>query len=430
MRAIHSRSRTATTLALVFALASFAFHYALERRLDRLEVFEQYNVVFQADPNDRISAMSHGWGSSGRNVAHPNLATFTSPFVRAIAMALTRSGVTDDEEAARRALGLLIVPIVSAVTTATVFALFLRLGLSLLLASLFTVLGAVSFSPLVFGSIPDHPALSALVIAAAYHLFLATERTRTVRWAAWFAVMFAAAGITITNLAIIAILMLGSMWAAGRNRPRATLQVAAMATGVAILTFASSFAINQVIRGESFEAGRSKSWATAFIHGADLPARAIRFPAAIANTIAPARISTGGPTMSFRPDDRYQFRFTFEEGPGRPTARNLPGAIAVLLAAAGVVVSLRRRPAWSAVGVASAAVLAFNWILHSAWGDEMFLYSQHWFVSLLLLLAIAVVAMKRRQAAVWFLALFVVAVAANSAGLVTTMLSLLQANPG
>jgi hypothetical protein len=32
-------------------------------------------------------------------------------------------------------------------------------------------------------------------------------------------------------------------------------------------------------------------------------------------------------------------------------------------------------------------IVAFNWLLHSFWGTEHFLYSQHWQLPLLLLLA-------------------------------------------
>jgi hypothetical protein len=418
-------------VAVVLALASFILHHGLERRLDHLQVFEQYNIVFQADPNERINAMSHGWGSSGRNFAHPNLAAFTSPFVRAIAAVATRAGLATDEEALRRSIGLLIVPLASAVSAVLLYALLLRLGSSIALASLFTVLGMVSFSPVVFGSIPDHFALSVPVITVAYHLFLSATRERVVRWRLWAITMFITAGITVTNMVIIAILMAGAMWAGGRGRVRSALQVASMVAGVALLTYAGSFAVHQVILGKSLDAHSSRRWATTFINDSDFLRRLVRFPAAMANTIAPARISTGGPTPSYRPADRYQFRFTFEDGPGWPTARNLPGLISLALVAAGVVVSVRRRVALSPVGVASAAVVAFNWLLHSAWGDETFLYSQHWFASMLVLMALAVASVKRPpRITTWIVGVFTVAVAANSLALVSTMLTILRSKSG
>jgi len=421
-----------TALAVAFALASFVLHYSLERRFDRLHVFDQYNVVFQADPNERIGAMSHGWGSAGRNIAHPNLANFTSPFVRAMAMVAVGVGIADGEEALRRSIGLVIVPFAAAVTAAALFALFLRLGLSLLFASLLTILGVVSFSSVVFASIPDHFALSVLIITAAYHLFLNTTRARAVRWWPWFVAMFVAAGITITNLMVVAILLLGSMWGSGRGRVRSAFQVVSVVAVVTLLTYASSFALNRVMNRSQLSVRKSTAWATTFISGDTFFAQAVGFPMAVANTIAPARISIGGPTPSYRPDDRYQFRFTFEDVPRQPTARSLLGLLALGIIAAGVVLSIQRRIAFGAIGIASAAIVAFNWILHGAWGDETFLYSQHWLVPILVLIALAVAAVARRYPRVtaWGVGVFVVAVTLNSLVLLETMLTILRAHAG
>ncbi len=424
---VRPADRVVVLLAAAFALLSFVLHYGLERRFDRLHLFDQYNVLFQADPNERLEAMSNGWGSSGRNIAHPNLANFTGPVVRGIAFVAPAS-IAHDEEAQRRSIGLLITPFAAAVTSAALFALFLRFGLSLRLASLLTLLGVVSFSPVIFGSIPDHFALSVSVIVAAYHLFLTEARECAVRWGAWFAAMFVAAGVTITNLAIIAILMLGSMWDQGRGRVRSMLQVAGLVVAVAVLTFASSLAFSHVIRASSLDARQSTKWARAFINR-DVAVRLARFPVALANTIAPAEIRIGGPTESYRPDDRYQFRFTFEGAPGRPTARSLPGLIALAAMAVGAGVSVRRRGTLASLGLASTAIVGFNWVLHGAWGDEPFLYSQHWFVSVLALMAIAVAAARSRpRLATGLVAIFVLVVAVNSARLLGAMLAILRLN--
>jgi hypothetical protein len=272
--------------------------------------------------------------------------------------------------------------------------------------------------------------LSVPVIAAAYHLLLGTTGERA-RWAPWFVAMFVAAGITVTNLAIVAILLLGSMWDSGRGRFRSALQVSALAVGVTLLTYASSYLLNHVVLGKEISARKSTAWATTFIHEDDFIERFVRFPMAIANTIAPARVATGDPTSSYRPGDRYQFRFTFEEKAGPPTVRNLLGLAALALVAAGAVVSARRRVSFRSVGLVSAAVVGFNWVLHSAWGDETFLYSQHWFVSMLVLMALAVARLEhRRRVATWVVGALVAAVAVNSLGLVSTMLTLLRSHSG
>ncbi len=56
----------------------------------------------------------------------------------------------------------------------------------------------------------------------------------------------------------------------------------------------------------------------------------------------------------------------------------------------------RLEPASRSLARASLTVIAFNWVLHGFWGGEQFLYSQHWHMSLLVLLAVTVWALEAR----------------------------------
>lgn len=418
---------TTAILSIAFALLSFALHYGLERKLDSLNVFEQYNVMFQADPNERIGAMSHGWGRSGRNIAHPNLSNFTSPFVRAMAVVATRTGIADDAESFRRSIGMLIVPLTAAVTSSVMWGLFLRLGLSLFLSSMFTTLALMSFSPLIFGSIPDHFAMSALVITMAFHLFLATTTDNNPRWRMWSILLFLAAGVTITNVAIIAILMLGAFWSIGSERIKSALHVVGVVSAVLVVTLVSSAGMNKILRGKQLDTQKTSEWATHFIDRSNIVKKTLRFPVAIANTIAPARITTGPPTASFRPDDRYQFLFTLETRSAQPDARNIPGVIAVMLVAGGILLAFRRRTKHRALALAATAILLFNWILHAVWGDEMFLYSQHWTAAVLVLMVVAVMEEKTRNRSQWLVGILAIAVTLNNIALLRSLLDVLMA---
>jgi hypothetical protein len=80
--------------------------------------------------------------------------------------------------------------------------------------------------------------------------------------------------------------------------------------------------------------------------------------------------------------------------PRVPALRATPtGWCVLVLLAVGAALSLRggREPgALRTAGRASLAVLAFNFALHSVWGADPFLYSQHWHASAVVLLAVAV----------------------------------------
>lgn len=425
-------------IAIALAVVSFVLRYHIERRFDGLQVFDQYNVLFQADPNERIFAISHGWGSSGRNLAHPNFSNFMSPPIRVVALVATRLGVTDrDEEDVRRSLGLVVVPAVSGLMSAALFLLFLYLGCSLVTSIMLALLGMVSFSSLVFGSIPDHLTASALVITAGYFLLLESQRSNRIRKWPWAITAFIAAGITITNLVSVAILLLTAMWRARYAWRRSLTIVAAAGAATVLVTYGSAFVMNAALHGRQIESERSVNWVRNFV--SDNPAaQALQFPVAVANTFAPSGLSIGGPTASFQPDDRYQFRFTLDEMPP-VSARMILSVITLALVTAGVVLTLRSRDSSGdtlhryllPAGMASIGILTWNWLLHAAWGDELFLYSQHWFVAALVLIAIATqLVTQRYRFAPLFLGAYVILVALNSLSLIREMFAVIIARGG
>jgi CHASE2 domain-containing sensor protein len=70
----------------------------------------------------------------------------------------------------------------------------------------------------------------------------------------------------------------------------------------------------------------------------------------------------------------------------------------LLVALAWVAIKDRRvRPTLRTLARASFAVLLFNWVFHGFWGGEQFLYSQHWHISLLVLLGASVSAIEERK---------------------------------
>jgi hypothetical protein len=84
---------------------------------------------------------------------------------------------------------------------------------------------------------------------------------------------------------------------------------------------------------------------------------------------------------------RYAFMFTFED-PDRPWWKLRPrAAFLIAVLGAGVTRLLAGARSHRALAIGSLAIVAFNWILHSFWGDELFLYSPHWQLALLVMLS-------------------------------------------
>lgn len=53
------------------ALGVFAMNSTIALELDRLGVFDENDVLFQADPPCRLSSLAHGWCERGRGYVHP-----------------------------------------------------------------------------------------------------------------------------------------------------------------------------------------------------------------------------------------------------------------------------------------------------------------------------------------------------------------------
>ena len=101
-------------------------------------------------------------------------------------------------------------------------------------------------------------------------------------------------------------------------------------------------------------------------------------------------------------------------------------ALVVALAWAVVRTRLNGSPL-PALARASLVMIGFNWMLHGFWGGEQFLYSQHWHVPLLVLLAALVSAGERRwKHTAAALALCVAAVSVNNAVVLGRVIALLS----
>ncbi|UCE07115.1 MAG: hypothetical protein JSW07_03505, partial [bacterium] len=158
-------------VGLLIAVVGFLCHLNLELKFERLEVYNQYNVFFDADPNVVLYSFANLGDVPNkdpyyrRQLAHPNVVGFFSVPIRALVKVLSTIFPNKfDERYLQRQLAFLIVPISAALFYLVLHRLFLRLGFSLPLASLLTLLVFVSFSQVLFGSIPELFAISNLAI--------------------------------------------------------------------------------------------------------------------------------------------------------------------------------------------------------------------------------------------------------------------------
>jgi hypothetical protein len=385
-------------VAVLLAMVALALHVTLARRLDDLGVFAQRDVLFDADIKTRLLALS---GGKHLGIKHPNLMPYFTPPVALVAKAITTlSPASGAEAAVRRAVGTLVVPVASALKTAVVFLVFCNLGFPPASAVVATLLEMVSFSTLVFGSIPESYGLTALAVVLAYACATGSSAEPTWRRiGVWVAIGVFATGVTVTNVVLVTLLFWAAAWKAWPRLVPATVRAAAFAVVVFGVTGVSAYVLDAMLVPKPPPApGVAPAPAVVdrvlepFTHEVDAfaapdPARKLRrFPTAVVTAFSPS--SAAEPLTS---DMRRPMRnpppvaLTLERTPD-VFGRGAPFGLALLvLLVAGAACSLAL-PATRPIAAASLAICAFSWGL-SVWGMETLLYSQHWHLAAVVLLA-------------------------------------------
>jgi hypothetical protein len=501
-------------LALIVAIlggSTFFLHYTIERHYNEAGAFEHNDVFFNADPSLALYRYSKPYGNG--SFVHPNIRLLCNSPVRALAEMLHHSGLAHDKPSLlRRRIALLVVPVAAGVASVAVFAFFCLLGLAVVPALLITLLSSVSFSQLVFGSVPDNLALSGLAIALAYLVAVrsmndskemsdrASRKCATAdrgydqaeqpaglrrrRWIQWLIAGCVVTGITVSNVFVVAILMWVCLDFTYRNKKRATQQTILFAFSVLMLTYSSSYLLDRAYGLRAKDVEKLGSWTTTYFRQDVLKSTSL-FPTSLANAIAPTEISQmlkvdkktpsvqkkkdintrskapkvvlirrknislknrksgelrvakknspiakkerseklrtkKGIITEQKPRTNIGYRFTLEGFKSSSPLSSLRAILFVFILAVGTFVGFGAGGIRRAITVASVAIIGYNWILHSVWGNEFFLYSQHWLLASMFLVS-QVLLFRRRYSFIFacLLALTVVAVGINN----TLMLS-------
>lgn len=410
-------------LAALLGASGFLAYESLQSRLDSRQLLAYDDVLFDTDPGRALRIMVHGQGWEGRSLQHPLWAVLTYGPVSALERATRPFRPAADAEGFRRAASLRVGTVAGAVGAVLVFFMLVTLRLPKHDAALATVVYLAAFSQVVFSSIPEHWVISGSLIAA---VFLATARLVVAERAPAFGLLvfasFVAGGLTLSNTALVLVPLVAATVAAGVDWQRA-IQRAVLAGGAAGVLVAVGYGLQTVVTAAPplEDLQRSPSWVLAHIERRPL-VKALGFPFEVAASVGPVEV-------------RFAPKEVTEPGLSPNRAVSLPDTawgtvtpasvtlLALLLA--GAVSCARLGPPWRAMGVAVLGVIGFNWILHSVWGGaQLFVYSQHWLVTVPILLGALSVALNawRRFSGTAVLTLVALAVALNSARLSVQLL--------
>lgn len=213
MKTVHATTasmnghKVALLISAAIAVVVFSTNLYIALKFDSLQVYDQYNVLFDTDVNSRLKCFTKGSGGMGRTLAHPNLCNFVNPPIQVLGKIAESFGIVEDGQNFKRSIGLAVTPIVSATLALVLFRTFYALNLSLVSVLLLTFLGLSSFSQLIFGSIPEHLAIGGFGIALAYFMAAKYLQCKKFKWWLWLFCGVIIASITITNVIAFTIVL-------------------------------------------------------------------------------------------------------------------------------------------------------------------------------------------------------------------------------
>lgn len=411
----------------VFLVGVFAGQLAVSLHLHALQAFDQYNLFFDADSNQYVSAVAHGW--SFNRVIHPGFGLLFNVPTRALDLLASGAGLF--KPGAVRAF----VPILLPALCGAIGGAFWWRASCVLDWSPLARIGALllmqgSFSQMLFTAIPEcYPVSGALYCvllwaAARAHRDGSLLERRSVQ-AMWLLLSVISTGVTVTNGAVWVAVWLALRW---RLTPwRRWLAEGCFGGVVVVLSIPAiaeldrwAYKLEPISLTLVFSQVSGHGLNSVF-EPTSVLSRTIELPAhALASVLSP-QVQRIRNELAEKNANRYHFGFSFIE-----TAITLPR---ILISWAIVVIGLASisRLAWSPMARTCASVLAFNAALHATWGLEVFLYSQHW----LAILVFAVSAGMQR-AGVWgvrLLWLVAIGVATHNTIQFSEMVSTLQKWP-
>ncbi|MER2512182.1 MAG: hypothetical protein ABTQ25_07145 [Nitrosomonas ureae] len=363
--------------ALIFVIFSMLFVIRLfvTARLSQLGVFEQYNVFFDADPNQYVSAISDGW-SFGRSV-HPAFALLLNVPTRALDFVAAYLGIISPGTI-RSVAPMVAAPLFSCLGGLWWWAASWRAGFSIPARIAGVLFFQLSFSETVFSVLPESYALSGALFSAL--LFLSVKaaqdpNTLNSKWVRiqWLALACLMSGVTVTNgflcIAVWVSIRFEKKW------PRRAITEGVIAAGIlggAIVTMVAADRFVYQLPKDTHQTSVEdiSKWTQSGI--SSVLDRAAGIPASyVASVFSPGVEKI--PNVLAQPNHHHQYGFGLESN-----SKSQSLMVLGWLAIGALAARLLQQRSCPIILRAIGAVLISNGILHSFFGTETFLYSQHW----------------------------------------------------
>lgn len=368
-------------VALLVGALSLLLHLLLAHRLIGLGVFHEEDVLFDADPYIYITSFGTGrnvarWG--GRSFAHPHVSNLLHPPIALLQRAA--EALHQPPGPVRAALSCAVGPVAAGISAGVSVLALAHLGAPLWGVALLSLLSQAALSSVIFGALPESYPLSGLGYAWLFYLAARTARGRAPGRAEsaaaqalpWGLCGLYLTGVTLTNVGAFGLVLAGVLVARPGRPLWVGLGQAAGAVAAVLALTAALYQVGASCYPDAPRFGPGGTGQSDELHPPSLRALVVEYPLAL------GRSFLGGPPVQ-RPravTQRHPFTLTYRGGarPGDAPRAWLMWTVLLLGLFGGRFMDRGGRAVvWSA-----GLVVAFHAALHSFYGTELFLYSQHW----------------------------------------------------
>lgn len=341
--------------------------------------FSTYNMFFDADPNTNLASLAHGWGW-GRNAASHPLLEYFSIIPRVLVKVFSFFVLIENEIRLREYIALAFSPFFGCISIVLFYCLLSKLKFSFMEKKLLFFFYVLSFSNLIFSVLPESYSISSALIISSLYYYVRCKEQGVGSLAIWFLIGLGLVGVTISNIAVFCIVYSAYLYdVRGRRLLRAITEACVAST---CLTFVALGLLKSAIYVLNAEAGveGGAAWASTYfsisIH--DQVTRFVYLIFAFFDTYSAlfSTVKVGNFTFHRGGEEFFQIAFVVS-------------FVGIALAFSFKYFKALYSGVFCTILV---LIVLFNVTLHTFFGREMFLYSQHWLAATTIILAPIIIA--------------------------------------
>lgn len=353
-------------------------------------VFDQFNIIFDADAALWLDMFSTGWTPD--HLMHPYGNYLVSIPIKILSEIGSLTGLTDDPTSFSRRLALYIAPFFTALKSVCFYILFRMLNFTTLHSTLITIFSVLSFSSVVFGATPSSYPLSGFAFTFTILCsMLVIKYSNKYSNALYYGASLFAVGLTSSNIIFVGWMRWFINLSRGCNPYKSLLN--AMLNSAALLLFViiSFYTLNHIVsKVRDVDPTSSQSEYLAQFLDKYVPPisvqaeKAVRFPEMMGRSIVATMPVQNPDTNLFEYNDPIKVELSYVKKDFDYVSL-ICTLVALILIGGGGIINYHKGGILKFLTISSAAAIISYWGFYSWLGMSIFIYSQIWHIPVVFL---------------------------------------------